>query len=571
MHVVAVLIADLETTPLGTRSRLEDLLAGVPVLRRTVDRVAAATALDGIVVLAPSAQLERAVALLAGTPARVSPHDAPPTPWAGLVRTARKWSLDGWRGGVGGTSSLDEYVHPTLIAALIRERPCDAVAVVPPAAPCLDPAILDEMIRLHARQRGESRLTFTQAPPGVTGVLYEASLIAELAEKNIPPGWVISYKPDAPAKDLALMSCCFQAPAALTHAVGRLIADTDTAWDRLTSLFAAGVPLDPASIARGLDGFEQTFVPPVPHEVEIELTTDDPYPDAVLRPRGGRVGDRGEIRVGVVEQIARELAQRDDSLIVLGGCGDPLCHPKFVEILRRIRRHGVYGVAVRTTGLGLSDAVVDALMDHQVDVLEVQIDGWTPPTYAAMTSAADPARADLAALIDRIDRLDSRRRERLSPAPIVVPQMVKARQTVQELRDFYDGWLRRNGAVGIVGYSHCGGQLESHAVMSMAPPTREPCRRLGSRCVVLADGRVTLCDQDIRGVLAVGRLGMHGQDGLNGLDGPDGPADPADLKGGDTLARLWRGARWEAVRRAHQAPSLAELPLCPRCDEWHRP
>ena len=39
MKVIAVLQADLEVTPLGTRSRLADVLAGVPILRRTVERV----------------------------------------------------------------------------------------------------------------------------------------------------------------------------------------------------------------------------------------------------------------------------------------------------------------------------------------------------------------------------------------------------------------------------------------------------------------------------------------------------------------------------------------------------
>ncbi len=570
MTVNAVILADLDTTPLGTRSRLAEPLAGVPVLRRTVERVAAAAELHRVFVLAPSAQVERVQHLLAGLNppdaaerrVQVHAHDAPPPPWAGLVRTARKWSLDGWRGGVGGTSSLDEYMHPALFAALIRHQPCDAVAVIPPAAPCFDPTILDDMIRQHVRQRGESRLTFTQAPPGITGVVYEAALIAELAEKNIPPGWVISYKPDTPAKDLAFLPCCFQAPGGLTHAAGRLIADTDTAWDRLHAFFAAAASggddtsfLQPASVAAFLNRFEQTQLPRLPREVEIELTTDDPYPDALLRPRGARVGDRGPISVGAVERLAAELAQRDDSLIVLGGCGDPLCHPKFIDILRAIRARGVYGLAVRTTGLGLSDAVIDAMIDAQVDLLTVLIDGWTPQTYAAMTSPTAPERADLEALMRQLDRVEDRRRERESPAPIVVPEMVKARQTVAEMPAFYDGWIRRVGAVGIAGYSHCGGQLPNHAVMSMAPPTRHPCRRLRSRCVILADGQVTLCDQDIRGGAALGRLIGDRQRGETI----------------DALGSLWRGDAWQAVRAAHDAAQLSSLPLCAACDEWHRP
>ena len=38
MKVIATLQADLEETPLGTKSRLADELGGVPVLLRTVQR-----------------------------------------------------------------------------------------------------------------------------------------------------------------------------------------------------------------------------------------------------------------------------------------------------------------------------------------------------------------------------------------------------------------------------------------------------------------------------------------------------------------------------------------------------
>ena len=83
--------------------------------------------------------------------------------------------------------------------------------------------------------------------------------------------------------------------------------------------------------------------------------------------------------------------------------------------------------------------------------------------------------------------------------------------------------------------------------MNMAPPGRVTCRRLRSRCVVLADGRVTMCDQDFNGTAAIGSLHKH------------------------SLAALWRGAVFEALRSAHDAGRFDANPLCNACDEWHRP
>jgi len=182
-----------------------------------------------------------------------------------------------------------------------------------------------------------------------------------------------------------------------------------------------------------------------------------------------------------------------------------------------------------------------------VDVLNVVLDAWTPELYAQLQSPGAPERANLGHVHARLDRLNQVKLERKSVAPIVVPEMIKSRQNVHELDEFHDGWLRKLGTVSIVGASDFAGQLENHRVTSVAPPKRGPCRRLRSRCVVLADGRVTACDQDFRGMIAVG-----------------------DLKDA-SLGDIWRGVQFEQIREAHRAGRHEVAALCARCDEWHRP
>ena len=97
MNVVAVIQADLDRSPPGTRSRLSDELVGVPVLRRTVARARQAKHVSAVHVLCPSAQQSRCERLLNESGAAIQPFDAKPAPWSELVQTARKWSLDGWR------------------------------------------------------------------------------------------------------------------------------------------------------------------------------------------------------------------------------------------------------------------------------------------------------------------------------------------------------------------------------------------------------------------------------------------------------------------------------------------
>jgi radical SAM protein with 4Fe4S-binding SPASM domain len=184
---------------------------------------------------------------------------------------------------------------------------------------------------------------------------------------------------------------------------------------------------------------------------------------------------------------------------------------------------------------------------HGVDVLNVVLDAWTPELYSQLQSPNDPSNVDLDAVVKRLDRVPEIRRRHQSVNPIVVPEMTKARQNVHELDEFHDGWLRRIGTVLVSGHSHCAGQCEDHSVIQMAPSPRAACRRIHSRCLVLADGRVTTCDQDLNGRYHVGRLTEH------------------------SLSAIWNGEALARIRNAHRQSQFDITPLCSVCDDWHRP
>ena len=552
MKTIATIQVDLEVTSLGTASRLGDDLHGKPVLRRTVERISRATRIDGVHVLCPSAQFDRCADLLKGTRAQLHRHDAGPSPWGQLVQTARKWSLDGWRGGIGGTTSFDEHTDCRLIEGLLQTVECDTVLSIPAASPLIDPALADQMIQ-HRSSLGEDvRLVFAQAPPGVAGVLLDAGLVKELQEKNSPVGWVFGYKPDSPEKDLIVQPCCYGVAAEVRYAVGRVVVDTDRSLAAVTAILDEHDDPDAACIGRWLARYQVSQDEPLPREVEIELTTDDPFPEALLRPRGERIERRGPIDPDVVGQVAAELCRFDDALIVLGGLGDPLEHPRFSAVLRAIREapsqgRRIYGLAVRTTAANLTDEHIEAMIANRVDVLQVTLDAWTATTYSLVQSPHDPSKADLADVLKRLDRLAAVRQEHRSVQPITLPDMTKARDNVHELDEFHDGWLRRGGAVSISACSHYAGQCEDRSAAPMAPAARIGCGRIRSRCMVLADGRVVLCDQDIHGHHAVGRLGEH------------------------SLEQLWRSEPFQHVRASHRAGEFDPTPLCAACEEWHRP
>jgi Iron-sulfur cluster-binding domain/Radical SAM superfamily len=566
VKVIATLNANLAQTPIGTRSRLADELGGATVLARTVERVSQIPSVSGVYVFCPADQLSRCSAILTGTGATTCQHSAGPPPWSNLVRAARKWSLDGWRGGIGGATSFDEYTDVRLIAGLLETTDADAVLSIPPGAVLFDPALGEKIID-HRREIGdEAKMSFIQGPPGLTAVLLDADVIKELADKSLPIGAIFGYKPESPQKDMIFEPCCCPTSADVRFATGRLVADSDRAVARIQRMLKSdpdpdrdpNINLSAEAIGRRLIEEDERGREPFPCEVEIELTADDPYPSNVLRPRWPRVSGRGRGRgpmsVDCIRKIAAELSARDDVLCVLGGFGDPLRHSQLPAILEALRPTepsgscgGVFGLAVRTSAVDLTTDVIDLLIDHRVDILNVTLDAWTSETYQAMQSPDGEVAASLEAVRESLDRLAATKADRQSVSPLVVPEFCKSRDNIHEMDEFFDGWMVRLGIASITGFNHFGGRLPNLSVINMAPAARTPCRRVRSRAFILADGRVTLCDQDFEGKYTVGSIGQA------------------------SLADIWAGDELSRARDAHVSGSVDLPAICGSCNEWHRP
>lgn len=546
MRTVAAVFADFAENFWGGPSQLETRVGSRTILAHTLARLACVEGLAARCLLVRPEHAARARAALessgVGDQIELLATDDGRRRRRGLIRSARKWNFEAWRGSPLGTTWFDEFCDACAAARVLDHYQAEAVLCLDGHMPLLDVNIASAMLR-HAEDQRETGFTFTQAPPGVAGLLLRRETVRDVLQRDIPVGLLMSYRPETPRIDLITRPECLPVDAAVFQTAVRLTGDMQHSLALLrAAVDALGETCAAPAVFEWIRRNAPSRAERLPLEVTLELTTDDPLPDTTLRPRGSRVPARrlaGAARVG---DLGRELAALDDRLVVLAGHGDPLLHPAFAQACTSLRSAGVFGLGVETTLAELSDEALAGLFDAGVDVVEVRLDAMTREAYARV-HGGDRFEQALA----NVARLEAERVRRQSPQPIVLCSLTRCAATLPEMEAFFDHWIRASGGAVLHGYSRFCGALPPDALLALTPPVREPCRRIARRLTLLADGRVPLCDEDARGETTIGNWQEQ------------------------SLAEIWSGRPMQQARAAHAGLALQQYPLCASCDEWFRP
>ena len=546
MKIVAAVFADFVETFLGGPSQLLTRLGSRSIIEHTLSRLLRVAGVDGrclFVQPRDEAVARQTVANLGLSDAiDVLALDNGTRARRELIRCGRKWNLDCWRGSPLGTTWFDEFIEAPNVGRVLDHCDCEGVLCLDGHQPLLDAEIATAMIAQQRENDAEARFVFTQAPPGLAGILLRRDVTRELLERQIPIGILLSYRPEMPQMDPINKAVCCRVPAEVAQTPARLTGDTQRSRELLElALAELGAECSASDVCTWLAGSEHDRAGRLPLEVDLELTTDDPLPETTLRPRGSRVPRRRLDDLDAVSRLAEQLAAYDDRLLVLGGHGDPLLHPAFADVCRRVRTAGICALGVATTLVELSDPALQAML-ATVDLVEVQLDADSAETYRSVHGVDAYAR-----VLANVERIQEQRQARMNARPVVACSLTRCSRTLAEVEAFFAKWIRATGWAVIRGYNEYCGRLAANTVLGTTPPVRGPCRRLASRMTLLADGQAVLCEQDVGGEAALGSWITEG------------------------LEALWRGAKLAEVREAHSTLSLGGYPLCERCGEWHRP
>ena len=546
MKIVAAVFADFQTAPLGGPSQLGAPLAGQPLLVHTLRRLAHVEGLDGrYLVVQPRDEPAARELLAAHAPAGIEllPIDSGQRPRRELLTAARVWNPSAWRGTPLGTTWFDEFVEPVEVGRVLEATGAEAALCLDGHQPLLDVPISSAMVQHMRDQTNTAKMVFTQAPPGLAGIVLSRRQIAELLELTCPLGILLSYRPELVRLDPITSDNCLHLPMPVVTAAARLTGDTRRSRELLEELIAAlGPQCDATAVCRWIHEHRPHEREPLPVEIELELTTRTPLPGTTLRPAGERVPTRELSDLEAVARLAAELAAWDDRRVVLAGFGDPLLHPQFGEICGILRDAGIRALGVVTPLVELSETHIETLLTTPVDLIEVQLDAHSRETYHQLTG-----RDAFEQVVANVERFYTLRQQRVCPRPLVACSLTRCAATIDELDPFYDHWIRRTGLAVLRGYHRFGGALPADSLIPMTPPVRTACRRLASRLTLLADGAAVACDQDFAATQPLGDWRQQ------------------------SLHEIWHGPRRADLLESHRRGCWDDHPLCARCDAWHEP
>ncbi len=490
---------------------------GTPLLRRTVERLAACTRLRDVVV---ATDARDAIGdLLAGTRGvRIEELGASDPPaWRGRIRRARIVARDCWRGGLGEATCFDEALDVEAAHAHCERSGAAGVVVLGPAWCLVDPGLCDTLIDRHLERPDRHGITFTQAAPGLAPCVLGRATIAELRAARAAGapfatiGGLLGYLPQRPVADPIAQLSCVQIDTALRDVPFRCIPDGDAADPLAGALGRAGLDpatADGAAIARAVTN-DAGDPPPGPTRVVLEVGRPVAAPAS---PRGrwwDAPAPRDPMPVELAASIARQAAElRGDVVVELAGRGGACCmgdaidHPRLRELLPALRAALADRGALHVrTDLAADGAAGGLACLADADIVSVDLLAWRPEVYAALTG-----RDELPRVVERCQALLQRWEMADGGGPLdrwLVARATRCDAVHDDVETFYDHWTMATGAAVLDPLPRA---QSGERIAPLTLPDLAARRAARTTMLVLADGGVPADPLDVTGASAVADL-----------------------------------------------------------------
>jgi radical SAM protein with 4Fe4S-binding SPASM domain len=253
-------------------------------------------------------------------------------------------------------------------------------------------------------------------------------------------------------------------------------------------------------------------------------------------PRSSR--EKGHMDFSLFKQIIDEAAIIGVNSIFLFLHGEPMIHPKIVDMLRYIKRCGL-SFHLTTNGITFSEKAISGILRAGVDNgdhISFSIQGASPEVHDKIVG-----RNCYEKVLKNIHSLLRHREELKVNGPVIETVYYIMPENQHETQKYLKLWR------GVVDHVRLSGEISQ----SFAQHGEEPeipiirttaCSNLWQKMTILWNGEVILCCNDVDGKIVLGNLNDQ------------------------SIEEIWNSEKLLAIKRIHKKKEFERIPLCHTCD-----
>ena len=162
----------------------------------------------------------------------------------------------------------------------------------------------------------------------------------------------------------------------------------------------------------------------------------------------GYIGTQKYLSLATVQKLLDESADHGLVSLNIGGSGECTLHPNFVKICQAVMDIDVCEFRIVTNGLRLKGDIAEAMIDLQVHMLSISIDGFSPETFEASRGKAHRYQD----VVDNAVAFAELKRKRRSKWPLLRVSFVEQPSNRHEIDDFVQFWSNYADMIDIQSY-----------------------------------------------------------------------------------------------------------------------
>lgn len=256
--------------------------------------------------------------------------------------------------------------------------------------------------------------------------------------------------------------------------------------------------------------------------------------------RETHISDPKHMDFELFRRIVDEAAQYGPRSFSLHLFGEPLLHPRFVDMVAYIKQSRKGNTVLLTTnGLKMTGDMYKALAEVGIDRIHVSLLAANAEKYEEATKSK---RFDT--LVDNIFAAAKVHAGLSGNKPSVFLRYLYGEDTQAQLQRFKEFWSKTGFNLEIRPLHNIGGRFDGSAVDVSSYKERWPCYHLWYAPGIASNGDFTVCCNDPGHELAIGNVNNS------------------------SIHSLWTSQPMSAIREAHMRGEYGCNELCRDCDVW---